>query len=184
MRCEEIQERFVDLLYDETGTPPASEELRAHLASCPVCRGELEALQATRSSLREWQDEAPPRPTLIPVGDRRAAPRGGRWFRTVRYAAIAAMLVVSFMAVVNSEIRWTKDGFHFSTHLFPIHQPVDVYSKAETREILKRVLDESESRMLETNYLLIQRMMDTLEQERVSDIQKIRDQVRRSGGKN
>lgn len=184
MRCDEIQERFVELLYEERGTPPASEELRAHLASCSSCRAELAALRDTQSMLREWQDEAPLRPALIPVPSRPAATRRYRWLRPVRYAAIAAMLVISLMAITNSQIRWTKEGFFFSTHLLPTRPSVEAYSKAETREILKKVLDESESRMLETNYLLLQRMMDTLEQERMSDIRKIRDQVRQSGGKN
>jgi anti-sigma factor RsiW len=184
MRCDEIQESFVDLLYDERGTPPASEELRAHLASCPDCRAELEGLRATRSSLQAWQDESPPRPIRLPVAAPAPATGGLRRLRPVRYAAIAAMLLLTVLALANSEIRWNKDGFHFSARLLSGSGADDVYSKSETRALLKNVLDESESRMLETNYLLLQRMMDTLEQERLSDIQKIREQVRRSGGKN
>ena len=38
MRCDEIKERFVDLLYHEQGTPSASPELQAHFRSCPNCQ--------------------------------------------------------------------------------------------------------------------------------------------------
>src|SRR5512134_3185564 len=101
MRCDEIQERFVDLLYQEQGTPSASPELRAHLASCPACRRELDQLNATRAALAAWQDEPPLRPVVPPQP---AAPRSISWapaFRFLRAGAVAALAVLALLAVAN-----------------------------------------------------------------------------------
>jgi predicted anti-sigma-YlaC factor YlaD len=59
MRCQEIQERFVDLLYQEPGTPSAGKELQEHLKNCPACQKELDGLQSVQTALKAWQDEPP-----------------------------------------------------------------------------------------------------------------------------
>jgi hypothetical protein len=58
MTCTTIRERFVDYL---TGELPAGElsEFRAHLASCPACREELEGLSAVWTNLGVLPQESP-----------------------------------------------------------------------------------------------------------------------------
>ena len=167
MRCDEIQERFVDLLYRERGTATASPELRAHLSSCPQCRKDLDELERVRDTLKQWQDESPLRPVLLPRGEKpRNRHRLMPW-NVMRYAAVALLIALAFLALANAEISWNNQGFAFKTRLFSGKPPgPEYYTKAEMRDLLKRVLDDSESRMIQANYEMIKQMMDTMDQER------------------
>jgi len=80
------------------GPAPGAEE---HLAGCPVCQGELEALRGLRAELRELPDLEPP-PELwarieagLPLARQRAR-AGLRWPRLValQVAAMAAVFVI------------------------------------------------------------------------------------------
>lgn len=184
MRCEEIQERFVDLLYDERGTPPASAELKGHMLSCPDCRQRLEALRQTRRVLSGWEDETPLHPFVLPDGATiPVVRRPGRW-QWLRYGAVAAMLLLCLLAAANTEVRWNKDEFEVRTSLFGPSSSRENYSKAEVRDLLKQVVDDSEARILETNYLMMQRMLETIERERWEEIRVIRQRSERNGARN
>jgi hypothetical protein len=177
MRCEEIQERFVDLLYSEQGTPAASPELTAHIQSCPACRMELEELKGVRSILKTWKDESPLKALVFPSTGRTkrrfSFPLSG-----LRYAALAAAIVLAFLALANAEITWNDSGFAFRTHLLGgSPQPKDYYTQSEVRDLLKRVVDDTEGRVMETNYLLIQQLLDTMEEERFRDLRLVRSQI-------
>jgi hypothetical protein len=154
MRCDEIRERFVELLYDEIGTPPASSELRAHVRSCPSCRQQLDELREVQGSLREWKEEPPLRP--IPVPEKTEAARlGARRFdfgfwTFARYAAVAACMLLAFLA-----------GLAYQPSL----KATDVYTKAEVRELLRKALDDTEMRLNETTNLKLQKALDTVENE-------------------
>ncbi|MDD3178772.1 MAG: zf-HC2 domain-containing protein [Opitutaceae bacterium] len=58
MNCQRVQEGFIDY---QTGSLPAAEatELRAHLASCPVCQKEWAALQEISRKLDQLPSETP-----------------------------------------------------------------------------------------------------------------------------
>ena len=164
MRCDQIQERIVELLYNEGGTAPS--EIQDHVRTCAACRRELEELEQTRRRLQVWKDEAPLRSVTIARGESLLKRRPG--WDYVRYAAIAAMALICFLALANTEIALNGNGFKFSTSLFPkkaVGQ--DYYTKEEARELVKRALDDSEFRMSEINYLMVQRLLDTLEQEQM-----------------
>ena len=185
MRCEEIQEKFIDLLYDERGTPKAGPELHAHIASCPTCRMELEKLRSVRRELRSWEDESIPRPVQIPVVVKSRRASGFALWPVLRYAGIVALVVLCFVSLTNAEISWTNRGFSFKTHgLFGRASVGDYYTKAEVRDLLKKVLDDSESRMTDVNYLMIQRMMETVEQEHLQELRYVRSSAIRDGGRN
>lgn len=182
MRCEEIQERFVELLYDERGTPPASAELEAHLISCPACRRQLEELRAVQSALRLWKNEAPLRHVAIPELPRQVVPFRSRFMplRIARYAAVAAMVMLAFLALANAEISWNKQGFVFRTHLLPGVARADSYTKKETRDILERAMDQSEARLTETNHLMLLRLLDEIEGQQQRDLLVIKNKFSRT----
>jgi hypothetical protein len=160
MRCDEIRENLVDLLYNDAGTPPASIEVQEHLKTCPACRRELEELKQTSSYLRTWEDESPLRSVTIAGRERSRRQRAG--WRYARYAAIAAMLLLCILALTNTEVTVSRNSFSISTHLLPQKQSQrDYYTKAELREII----DDSESRMKEINWITAQRVLDAVEQE-------------------
>ena len=165
MHCDEIQERFIDLLYDEGTDSSINADIREHLLTCSTCREELEELRQTRKHLQLWRDEPPLRNVAI----RRKNPvlfQNPGW-RYLRYGAIAALLVISFMALANTQIRWNKDGFSFSTNFFTKQDTQrDYYTKTELRSLLKQALDDTEFRIGETNYLMMQKMWEQIEQDR------------------
>ena len=63
MNCQRIQESFIDY---QDGTLPAAEsaELRAHLASCPVCQREWSGLQEITGKLDSLSQTPEPSPRL------------------------------------------------------------------------------------------------------------------------
>ena len=175
MQCDKIQERFIDLLYNESGK--ADPEIKAHLLACPECRRSLEQLQETRKVLALWKDEPPLRAFEIP---RQVLPRPVGW-RYLRYGAIAAMVLLSFLAVANMRISWNKNGFSLSTRLLPGKESdKDYYTKSEFRDIMRRALDDSEIRMNETNYLMMQKLLDTVERDQWMDLKltRLRDNTK------
>ena len=176
MRCDQVQETIIDLIYDPSSTLPENMEIREHLRTCPACRKELEELAQTRKYLQHWEDEPPARHFTWPRKSPDPARLLGR--RSLRYAAIAAMVLISVLALANTRITWNKDGFSFSTHLFPGRTAEgDYYTKAELRSLLKRALDESESQTNETVYLMMQEAMNTIEQDRWMDLNLIRSRT-------
>jgi len=181
MRCDEIQEGFIDLLYGETGDSQLSRELREHLRTCAGCRKELEELKKTQKYLQLWKDESPLKG--FEAARRESFQLRSMGWKSWRNAAIAAMALIALLALVNTRISLNKDGFSFSVTLFPgsvIER--DYYTKAELRSIMKRALDDSEYRTTETNYLMMQKILDTVEQDRLMDLRRIRGQF--EGDKN
>jgi hypothetical protein len=179
MRCDEIQEAFIDLLYDETGSSHESAELREHMSTCANCRKEFDELKKTREYLQLWKDESPLR--SIARSRREIHQLRIMNWSYLQYAGIAAMAIIALLALANTQITWNKEGFSFSASLFPGRETAkDYYTKAESRSIMKQVLDDSESRTNETNYLMMQKMLDTVEQDRWRDLRLIRSQFARN----
>jgi len=165
MRCDEIQEQMIDFVYDEEAAVKAGPEISEHFRTCAACRRELEELKRARKYLQLWKDEAPLR--SVAIAKREGIARRNNARRYLAYAAIAAMLILSILAIANTQIRVNKDGLSYSTHLFAQKSEArDYYTKEEMRNLLKQALDDTESRMNETNYLMMHKMWDTLEQER------------------
>jgi hypothetical protein len=173
MRCDEIKERLVDLLYDERRSGHADPELQAHVESCLSCRRELEDLGSARAALSLWEDEAPLRPVALPA-PRKSVPGWITFWPVARRFAMAAALLLAFLALTNAEVSWENGRFSFRTSLLPAPASgSSYYTKAETRDLVRGALDDTESRMTETNYLMMQRMMDTMDQERWSEMRQV-----------
>jgi len=174
MRCEDVREYLLDMIYGEAQGVPGGSEAEAHLELCPACRQELQELQSARKMLHVWQDERPLRPHRL----------SAVW-RMTRFAAAAAAVVLVFLALLNTEVSWTKEGFAFRTHLFSPGAPgKDYFTKEELQAVLRRALDDTEARMMETNRLMILQGLDTVEAERFRDLTLIEHRVLRGLGKN
>ncbi len=182
MRCDEIQEHLVDLLYNDGGTP-VNAEIQDHLKTCPACRQELEELKQTRQYLHAWEDESPLRSITIARHEKLLNRKHG--WKYVRYAAVAAMAVICILALANIEIAVNKNGFSFSTHLFaPKQVERDYYTKTEVRDIVKRALDDSEYRTNEITYMRMQKLLDTVEQDQWMDLRLIRGRAAQNRNRN
>jgi hypothetical protein len=178
MRCDEIQEQMIEFVYDEESVPLANVEMQEHLRACPACREEVEELKRTRKYLQLWKDEPPLRSVAIARHKAIAHRSAGR--RYLGYAAIAAMVLICFMALANVQVSWNKDGFTFSTHLFPLPQQNverDYYTKSELRGLMKDALEYTKEYTNETNYSMMQKVLDTVEQDRWSDMRHNRGQA-------
>jgi hypothetical protein len=166
MRCDEIQERLIELLYDEPGMASADFSLREHVNSCAACRKELEELQGTRRILNLWKNENPLNSAEILRAAKASHGAFGTAWQMARIGAIAALVFLGILALANTRLAWNDQGFSFSTRLFSGgNSPADYYTRAEVREIVRRSLDDSEARMYETNSLMIQEALDTMEKE-------------------
>jgi anti-sigma factor RsiW len=104
---------LVAWLYGE-GSEEERARMAAHLAACPACRAEAEALRAVRGQLAAW---APPdlADGFAVVG--RTAPRRP-WSRALGaplMAAAAILLLAVAAAVANLEIRYDQGGFAVRT---------------------------------------------------------------------
>lgn len=183
MQCEEIRERFVELLYEEGDTPASNAVILAHLQTCAACRRELEEMKQTRKYLQAWKDESPLRSVKIPGREAYLSRRSG--WAYLRYAAIAAMALICILALANTELTWNKSGFSVSTHIFQRNAPErDSYTKSEVRDVIKRALDDSEIKTTETNYIMIQKMLDAVEQDRLMDLRLTRTQAAQNRNRN
>jgi len=169
MRCDQVKEHIIDFVYGDGKHQPADIEIQEHLRTCPTCRGEVEELQQARKYLHLWKDE-PPLKSVAIVRQEKPARISGTW-RYARYAAIAAMAVICILALANTHITWNKEEFSLSTSLFPApFAEQEYYTKAELRTLIKQALDDSELRMYETNFLMIQEALNTVEQYQWMDL--------------
>ena len=183
MRCDEIQERIIDMVYDSGDILSANADIVEHINTCSACREELEELRQTRRYLQRWKDEPPLR--SVTIARHEANPNRRPVWKYLHYAGIAAMVAISFLALANTQIVWNKNEFSFSTHLFGGRGAErDYYTKNEIRSLVKRALDDSESRTSEANYLMMQKMLDVVEQDRWIDLRLVRDQRTRNPSKN
>jgi hypothetical protein len=152
------------------------DEISENLRICSTCRKELEELDQTRKFLRQWEDEPPLKSAAISP-KRTPFLRAAGW-KYLRYAAIAAAFLMAFMALANTQVTWNKEEFSISMRLLPRElSDKDYYTKAELRSLLKQAFDDSEYRMTETNYLMMQKMLDMVEQDRWMDLRLIRAQI-------
>lgn len=99
-RCGD-QEALVSYLYDES-TPGEREAVAAHLAHCPACAEEVEALRSTRTLLAQWRPPATSLGFQITAPAERPEPavlRPAAWWRQPLPAwAQAAAAVLIFAA--------------------------------------------------------------------------------------
>lgn len=178
MRCDEIQEHLIDLIYDEGGDSLENIELREHLRDCPNCGREYEELQQTRNHLRTWKDESPLRSVRVPAEEFRTSRTKARAY--LKYAAIAAVALICFLALTDAEIALNRNGFSYRSHLFAGKAGENYYTKSEVRDLLKRALDDSELRSNEASYIMARKILDMVERERwietrLADTKAVRD---------
>jgi len=162
MRCDEIRDQLVELLYDEAGMPAAAPELRAHVQSCPACRKELEDLKQVRVALRSWKDEAPIRPVTLPKLTAKAPLLQFRTRALVRYGAIAAMVVLAFLAGLRYNGRLSG---YTNDQVQELVQKAQHDTEARVRDLIKQAQYDTEARMSEATNVGLQRVLEAVENE-------------------
>lgn len=104
MRCEELIEDRVDVLYGEADVA-ARQRVEQHAAECLACREELSGLRRVRRDLGAWKLPA----TLRPRRPWRATFWNAGW----SWAAAAAVLLAAggTLALAGTEFRYHAGGF-------------------------------------------------------------------------
>ena len=98
MNCEEARSNLFELVEDAGGLAPGDREaLQAHVAGCPSCSADVEAIRTWRQHAQAWRDEPTPRWNRPRI--ERPAWRDWRgWFPV---AASTAALALAVIAVVG-----------------------------------------------------------------------------------
>ena len=122
-------ETLVGYLYNDID-PDARVRFEAHLASCDVCREELQALQGVRQGLARW---APPEPNVALAESARTAnfeprttnaerrttndERRTSWWRPPAWAQVAAAVLLLGVSagVANLDVRYDANGLTMRT---------------------------------------------------------------------
>jgi hypothetical protein len=181
MRCDEIQEHYVELLYQEQGTPTASPEVQEHVRGCAACQKELAELKGLRETLSVWQDEPPLRPVTVPKKRASLLRTEIPLWNMFRYAAIAVLITLAFLGLSNAQIQWDKNGFSFRTSL---RAPAILASNYPTKEELEMILYRAENDTDQKMYQMMLRMLETIDQERADDIHILTRQIKACGNRN
>ncbi len=174
--CGNREERLVSLLYED-GDPSYLAEIRAHVATCASCRGELEQLASTRELLGAWPDaEGAPRIVLVsqPVGsvghdeDRPAPPRqwGPRRFLPV-LAGVAAVGLVLVSSALLLRFQVGADGrlrVGFGTSYAPAGGSYGLVTRADLDQSLARTAEYLEAMVRDTRQQDRQALLDAVDE--------------------
>ncbi|MCM2254376.1 MAG: zf-HC2 domain-containing protein [Vicinamibacteria bacterium] len=121
--CERSREDLIDVLYGEAGTD-ARLRAQAHLAACPACRDEHEALRRVRAELPAWklpEVQAQPRRLGMPP-----VARAG--------LALAACLLLALGAIVVSGSELRYEGGALSVRLGRPAASPDLEARLQAQE--------------------------------------------------
>lgn len=101
MNCDDARSNLFELVEDAGGLAPAEREaLQAHVAGCPSCSADVEAIRTWRQHAQAWQDEPAPRWNRPRI--ERPAWRDWRdWRGWFPVAASTAALALAVVAVVG-----------------------------------------------------------------------------------
>ena len=107
MNCEEARSNLFELVEDAGGLAPGEREaLQAHVAGCPTCSADVEAIRTWRQHAQAWRDEPTPRWNRPRI--ERPAWRDWRgWFPV---AASTAALALAVIAVVGPRAATEDDA--------------------------------------------------------------------------
>ncbi|GAB4232816.1 MAG: hypothetical protein Kow00109_05420 [Acidobacteriota bacterium] len=111
MKCEEVRERLLDVLYFEEEDPWVVYRFHRHLAECPLCDEEYRELLAVRRDVAAWATFEASREE---AGTRGAEPAGSPWaWRRWGQALIgqvlpaaAAVLVGLLLFTAGQRLGW------------------------------------------------------------------------------
>jgi hypothetical protein len=119
---------LVSLLYDDAPAGGERAAFDAHLATCDVCREDLDALRGVRTQLGGWNPPEPnfaitfssgPRAVRPPsIGNQQSAISNQRWWRAVpAWAQVAAALLFLGVAagIANLDVRYDQQGLSVRT---------------------------------------------------------------------
>lgn len=188
MKCKNMPERLVSLVYEELDADQST-EVRAHLDACEACRGIYEELSSTTHLLAEWKDVAPETnfvfvtETASRWAERWRRIRGLGWGRRLALGipalAAAALLVLAILnvRVDVQEGRWSA-AFSILPRQevsIPREQLIDALDQvqSETLLLVSRMLEESEDRQRRENAVAMAQLARDVDLKRQRDLRLV-----------
>ncbi len=168
-----LQEYFADDL-----APLASEEIERHLAQCPICSAELNALLQTRDALAGWQD------SQVPHWDRgmelfrreHQAPRTeNSWFSSWQWLPTGASLAMLCVLLLNTSV--TVSGSSVSIE-FGDSDNADISAnladfQQQQQQELQSIIARFEERQDNNNIQLLQAVVAQTQQATADNLDRI-----------
>jgi len=174
---------MMDLIYNEIGDRE-ERELKEHLSECSSCRQDLEELQGTRDTLKQWPDSEA-KVTLV-FAERQTktvhAPRP-LWQQGLRWTASAAAVLLVMLSLVSIRYSSSNGNVQFSMGWFSSPAQTD-NSQFVTKEELQQsqreqilytssMIDEKYREQSTDNYTMINELVEGLETQRREDLEVI-----------
>lgn len=184
MKCNEMPENLISLVYDEL-TPEEAKKVRAHLKSCAGCRKSYEELKQTSGLLSRWEDQSPGI-SLVFVNEpfapwKSLKERWGStgWTRRLSLALPAlAVCLLLVLSALNFQARADNGRFEIGFSLLPRSSglsPNDLKVllseyQQETLQMTSRLLDEREYRQNQIFNSQLNRFAQDMEHRRAQDL--------------
>jgi len=188
MKCKEMPERLVSLLYGELNAEEAK-AIQAHLDSCGECRRVFEELRSTTNLLGEWKDLAPDRNFVFVTEPAsrwndwkerfRRLGRGRRLALGMPALAAAALL---FFAVLNVRVEVQDGRWSAAFSLLPrreVQIPREQLVEAldevqsETLRLVSGMIENSEERQRQENAIVLTLLAQDIEMQRQRDLRLV-----------
>jgi hypothetical protein len=176
MKCEEVQERMIDVLYGEEVTPRGGFQFFRHLGECSDCNLEYLELLETREKLGDWKVESPQEKGFEVSGVSSGLFRSLPWWALLQKVAAGVLIVVGAISIL--QYMGYLGGKHLvvsQQQLTETVQDMIVAQQAKERELMLRALlevkEDIELRERD-NFGQMQRYLATLENRYIENIEE------------
>ena len=175
MDCNVKKEDLLTFFYGEC-EKGEQERMKEHVATCAVCRRELDALASTQALLRAWPDEAPRLDLTFVEAE---VPR--RRFRLMAgLAAAAVAAVVLFWAWPEFELSYRAGELDLKWGEALVDEPLTRAEVLATQEgtlaLMNQLLRDSEVRQQVRQQRVLDHLLTELQAQRYRDLQLINRQ--------
>jgi len=189
MKCDEIKEKFMELIYGEI-SPEDKKKVQAHLRRCKDCKKEFMELKNTSAVLQKWEI---PEPNMNLVFVREKTPLFARLkeslpvlnfnfkkFGMAFGGTFAGILIL--LSLVNFEVTKTSEGFSVKMALFGTEQPavdekllIQEMTKVqqETLQLFTRMLNEREKAQKREYQMTMAQLANALESRRTYELSQL-----------
>src|SRR6056297_1013214 len=140
MKCKDYKRLIMDMIYDEI-SPDNKQKIEEHLQHCGECRKKYQELVTVPDFLNQWKDEPVPVQLTFTQEEsswaailQKLIPDFGR----VKKIGLGFAVILFIMALFNTKIEVTDDGFTFQTALLTSRETATPQQEL-TPEMLEKI---------------------------------------------
>ena len=188
MKCNDMHQRLVSLLYDELNTEE-SKQVHHHLKRCKTCSRVYRELRNTINVLDQWEDLQPNFKTIF-VRDtsswwtrQKTKIEQIGWGRRLAFGIpVFAGAILVFLAVLNFRFGYHEDGWSMAFSLVPERSEINQEAlfidaleqkQNETLLLVSQMIKESEYKKSNENALTWASIVQNFEKQRQQDLEMI-----------